>query len=46
MRPYWKGYLKLALVSCPTSPNSPAPVRLVPFTQVDRATPCASRHGA
>ena len=31
MRPYWKGYLKLALVSCPIAER-------LAFRQIDKAT--------
>ena len=39
MRPYWKGYLKLALVSCPIALHAAcSTAERITFRQINRAT--------
>src|SRR5260221_5104599 len=39
MRPYWKGYLKLALVSCPIAPHAAcSTAERIAFRQINKAT--------
>jgi non-homologous end joining protein Ku len=39
MRPYWKGYLKLALVSCPISLHAAcSTAEHIAFRQINKAT--------
>src|SRR5438046_9313046 len=39
MRPYWKGYLKLALVSCPIALQAACPsAERIAFRQINKAT--------
>jgi non-homologous end joining protein Ku len=45
MRPYWKGYLKLALVSCPIALHAAcSTAERIAFRQINKATgnACAS----
>jgi DNA end-binding protein Ku len=39
MRPYWKGYLKLALVSCPIALHTAcSSAERIAFRQINKAT--------
>ena len=38
MRPYWKGYLKLALVSCPIALHAACTAERIAFRQINKAT--------
>ena len=39
MRPYWKGYLKLALVSCPIALHAAcSTAERIAFRQINKAT--------
>jgi non-homologous end joining protein Ku len=39
MRPYWKGYLKLALVSCPIALHAACPsAERIAFRQINKGT--------
>jgi non-homologous end joining protein Ku len=45
MRPYWKGYLKLALVSCPIALHAAcSSAERIAFRQVNKATGNRLRH--
>ena len=47
MRPYWKGYLKLALVSCPISLHaacSTAAIGCVSSSSMRKPAPAGVRH--
>ena len=37
MRPYWKGYLKLALVSCPVALHAACSTARIAFRQINKA---------
>src|SRR5437773_8130114 len=38
MRPYWKGYLKLALVSCPIALHAACSTAGIAFRQINKVT--------
>ena len=45
MRPYWKGYLKLALVSCPIALHAAcSTAERIAFRQINKATGNRLRH--
>jgi DNA end-binding protein Ku len=45
MRPYWKGYLKLALVSCPIALHAAcSSAERIGFRQINKATGNRLRH--